>query len=192
MAIGSDLVRFESAEEALVRKASEGDRHAFETLVERHQKHVYRTALAILRDPSEADSATQDAFVRAWMSLKRFEARSTFETWITRIVVNASRDRLRQKNDARLVSADEYNDKHATPDRSPGIQRDLESRELVRIVASVVNALPERQRVIFRLRHEEERSLEDIAALLGISAATARVHLFRATSAVRNALEGKR
>ncbi|HUP65529.1 MAG TPA: sigma-70 family RNA polymerase sigma factor [Thermoanaerobaculia bacterium] len=177
----------------LIEQTLAGDDAAFELLVRRHQKSVYRVAWAILRDDAEADSVTQDTFVQAFMHLRRFERRSALETWLTRIVVNRARDVLRQRQSLRARflswSGKDRDEKFMEPaDDRPDAERDVLSAELSRSIDWAVGSLSARQQVIFRLRHDDGRSLEEIASILGLRAGTVRAHLFRALQKLRRDL----
>lgn len=174
----------------LVEQTLAGDDEAFSTLVARHQKKAFRIALAIVRDAAEADLVTQDAFVQAYMNLSRFQRRAEFETWLTRIVINRSRDSLRGRTFVSLsaVPTDQDAPHIDAVDHSPDAERQMIARQLNGAIERAVERLPAQQRVIFRLRHLEEMPLERIAQLLGLRAGTVRAHLFRAVHRLRKEL----
>lgn len=174
----------------LVEQTLAGDDEAFSELVARHQKKAFRIALAIVRDAAEADVVTQDAFVQAYMNLSRFQRRAEFETWLTRIVINRSRDALRGRSFVSLsaVRSGEDAPQIDAVDQSPDAERQMIARQLNGAIERAVERLPAQQRVIFRLRHLEEMPLERIAELLGLRAGTVRAHLFRAVHRLRKEL----
>jgi RNA polymerase sigma-70 factor, ECF subfamily len=185
------------ADSELIRRTLAGDGEAFDAIVRRHQRRIYRVAWAILRDEAEADSVTQDAFVQAYRHLKRFEGRSGLETWLTRIVVNRARDVLRGRKRWNFVpwarmdgtgtaGEPEPSDGRADPERL------VMAAQLSSAIDRAVEDLSGQQRVVFTLRHFEDRPMEEIAEMLGMKPATARVHLFRALKKVRRRLEGWR
>lgn len=182
----------EVADERLIAQTLEGDHDAFAELVARHQRRVHRTALAILRDENEAETVTHETFVQAYLKLSTFEQRACFETWLTRIVINRSRDVLRKRRWLSLtsLSEDEETERLALRSDAPDAERELSSRELSAAIEHAVDALSVQQKMIFRLRHFEDRSLEEIARLLGLRAGTVRAHLFRAVHKVRQQLAG--
>src|SRR5437016_11455434 len=85
------------ADDVCVDRARRGDKEAFRSLVERHERKAYAVALGMLRNPDEALDCVQDAFLRAWKSLPNFEGKSAFSTWLHRIVTNLAIDRLRKE-----------------------------------------------------------------------------------------------
>lgn len=182
--------------EELIARTLAGDGAAFGELVGRHQRKIFRVAWAIVRDEAEADTVTQDTFVQAYTNLAKFEGRSCFETWLTRIAINRSRDVLRRRKFVSLFGhfddGDDESPKLEIVDEQPDPERRMASQQLRRAIQKAEKRLSAQQQVIFRLRHYEERSLEEIADLLGLRAGTVRAHLFRAIHKVREELAGWR
>lgn len=179
----------EPSDLTLIERTLAGDGTAFDALVKRYQRTIYRVAYAILRNDSEADIATQDAFVQAYVHLARFEGRAEFETWLTRIAINRCRDAMRRRSWIPLHHAEDGGDGAVDPvDGRPDAEREYMSKQLERAIEGAVGSLSAQQKVIFRLRHHENLSLEEIAGMLGLRAATVRVHLFRAIHKIRQQL----
>ena len=183
----------------LVRAARSGDRQAFGQIVELHQRAVTRLAYRVLGDRDEADGAAQDAFVKAWRSLGRFREECPFEAWLSRIVVNQCRDRLKRARrrvmemaadlDVAAGSGTLANPLHQPADLAADPETRCVGREIGRTIAEQVGTLPDMQRDVFALRYYEDRSLAEIAALLRVSVGTVKTHLFRATRRVRTVVE---
>jgi len=168
-----------------------GDGHAFALLVERFQRKIFRVARAIVRDDVEADSITQDTFVQAYTHLAKFEGRAELETWLTRIAINKSRDTLRRQRFVSLITlrADNETETMLEPvDDRPDPERQLHSSQLRVAILKAERQLSSQQKTIFRLRHYENLSLEDIADHLGLRSGTVRAHLFRAIHKIRKEL----
>jgi RNA polymerase sigma-70 factor (ECF subfamily) len=181
----------------LIDRTLEGDGNAYGVLVERFQRKIYRVAFAIIRDETEADIVTQDAFVQAYTSLAKFEGRSGFETWLTRIAINRSRDFLRRRRFVSLFTLRSDEDGETETmlepvDERPDAERQVMSAQLRAAIARAERQLSAQQKVIFRLRHYENLSLEEIAEHLGLRGGTVRAHLFRAIQKVRKELAGWR
>jgi RNA polymerase sigma-70 factor (ECF subfamily) len=176
----------------LIDRVLGGDGAAFATIVERFQRVIYRVAFAIVRDHVDADTITQDTFVQAYTHLGRFQWRSELETWLTRIAINRSRDTLRRRKVATFFSLGDSSDESVTViepvDERPDPERQLLSSQLRAALARAERTLSAQQKVIFRLRHYENLSLEDIASHLGLRSGTVRAHLFRAIHKVRREL----
>jgi RNA polymerase sigma-70 factor, ECF subfamily len=183
------------SDQELIDRTLAGDGGAYGILVERFQRRIYRIAFAIVRDESEADVVTQDVFVQAYTNLGRFEGRAGLETWLTRITINRSRDSLRRRKFVSLfiVRGDDESETMIEPvDDRPDPERQLMSGQLRVAIQRAEKKLSSQQKVIFRLRHYENLSLEEIADHLGLNAGTVRAHLFRAIHKVRKELEGWR
>jgi RNA polymerase sigma-70 factor (ECF subfamily) len=176
----------------LIDRTLAGNGDAFAMLVERFQRKIFRVARSIVRDDSEADTITQDTFVQAYTHLARFEGRAELETWLTRIAINRSRDALRRRRFVSLFATRDDNGEPATflepVDERPGPERQLMASQIRKAIGKAEKQLSAQQKTIFRLRHYENLSLEDIAEAMGLRAATVRVHLFRAIHKIRKEL----
>lgn len=185
------------SDQELIARTLSGDGDAFAVLVDRYQKKVYRLACAILRDEADADVVTQDTFVQAYTHLSKFEGRSGLETWLTRIAINQSRDVLRRRKLVRFFSfGEEENDRPGVMfepvDDRPDAERQFMAVQLRAAITRAERLLSSQQKIIFRLRHYEQLSLEDIAEHLGLRSGTVRAHLFRAVHKVRKELSAWR
>lgn len=182
-----------ASEETLIERTLSGDGGAFGLLMERFQRKIYRVAYAVVRDETEADIITQDTFVQAYTHLGKFEGRSGLETWLTRIAVNRCRDLLRRRRFVSLFTlrTDDEGESETMlepVDERPDPERQLLASQLRIAIQRAERALSSQQKVIFRLRHYENLSLEDIAAHLGLQSGTVRAHLFRAIHKIRKEL----
>ena len=178
-------------DQELIDRTLAGDENAFAMIVERYQRQIFRTARAIVRDDSEADVVTQDTFVQAYTHLSKFEGRAELETWLTRIAINRSRDSLRRRRFVSLFTLRDDGETEAIiepVDERPDPERQFQSAELRVAIRKAERTLSAQQKTIFRLRHYENLSLEDIADALGLRAGTVRAHLFRAIHKVRKEL----
>ena len=179
------------ADSELISRTLEGDGNAFALIVERFQRKIFRVAYAIVRDETEADTITQDTFIQAYTHLRSFERRAELETWLTRIAINRSRDVLRRRKFVSLFTTndDGENEVMFEPvDERPDPERQLMASQLRVAIQRAERLLSAQQKVIFRLRHYENLSLEDIAENLGLRAGTVRAHLFRAIHKIRKEL----
>ncbi len=179
----------------LIARTLGGDGSAYAILVGRFQRKIFRVAYSIVRDPVEADSVTQDTFVQAYTNLAKFEERAELETWLTRIAINRSRDVLRRRRFVALFAAPTEDDREVVfepIDERPDQERQVSSSQLRAAIERAELKLSAQQKIIFRLRHYEDLSLEDIADHLGLRAGTVRAHLFRAIHKIRKELAGWR
>lgn len=176
-----DEVRCVDEDEALVRAAQAGDRAAFTTLFDRHHGRVYAMCSRLLRDPAEVEDAVQHAFLEAWRCLDRFEGRSRFSTWITRIAIHTClgvRRRLKRLfvTDAPPTESADlgWAPRPMLPDEGAA---HLDRR---RAVDDVLAKLSARKRVVFVLAELEGMTAPEIAQILDIPDATVRTRLFHA------------
>ena len=169
----------------LIARARRGDLQAFEEVVRLYQRRVYGVALRIVRAHDVADDVAQEAFVRAWRSLDRFELGRPFGPWICRIAANLAVNHVRSPR-AREQGLPEG---HAeTPASDPGPLGAVLDAEARRVLDAAVAGLPAEQRAVFVLRSVEEMSYEAIADALGLSPGTVMSRLFRAREKLARAL----
>jgi RNA polymerase sigma-70 factor (ECF subfamily) len=168
-------------------------RERFGALVALLQRRALRVAFHYLRNAADADEAVQDAFVKVFLHIEQYNEDLSFDVWFTRILVNASLDRLKARGRQQrfiVPAADEQDERsvHLMPGHEPSGERRLLARERWAQVSRQVAALPDRQRLVFTLTHVDEQTPGEIAAATGMSPATVRVHLFRALRKLRGVL----
>ena len=169
----------------LIARARQGDLRAFEEIVRLYERRVYGVALRIVRAHDVADDVAQEAFVRAWRSLDRFELGRPFGPWVCRIAANLAVNHVRSPR-AREEGLPEG---HAeTRGADPGPLAAVLDAEAKRVLDDAVAGLPAEQRAVFVLRAVEEMSYAEIADALGISPGTVMSRLFRARERLARAL----
>ncbi|WP_338682201.1 sigma-70 family RNA polymerase sigma factor [Streptomyces acidiscabies] len=177
--------RSDTDDALLAVRAAEGDEDAFAVLVQRHAPSLTRLATRLLGTGTEAEDAVQDAFLSAWRRLPEFQGRSSFGTWIYRIVTNRCLNVLRSRRptasleEAKDVAAAEYS-------TSPA--RITEGRSAVRELREALDLLTAEQRACWVLRELDGRSYEFVAEAVGISEEAVRARVFRARRCLTQAL----
>jgi RNA polymerase sigma-70 factor, ECF subfamily len=166
----------------LVERIRQGDVRAMELLMRRHNRMLYRTARAILRDDAEAEDAVQEAYLRAYKALPGFRGESKVSTWLVRIAANEALGRRR-----RAIRGGEVLPLDAIPEEADP-KDDMLRVEMRRILEMRIDALPEAYRTVFMLRALEELSVEETAAALQIPEPTVRTRFFRARGLLRESL----
>src|SRR5712692_3182494 len=171
-------------ERQLVRLAQKGEKAAFETLVHRHQHRVFAVARGILKRQEDVEDVAQQVFVKAYFSLKRFDQRAAFSTWLYKITVNECWDLLRKKKVRPLVYEADLSEEQARriitseeEGAGPDISERLEARQRVE---RLLEGLDERDRLMLILKEVEGFSIEEIGEVLDLNANTVKVRLFRA------------
>ena len=169
----------------LVRRAQREDKEAFEELIRRHQHRVFAVAGGIVRRREDVEDVAQQVFVKAYFSLKRFDQRAAFSTWLYKITVNECWDMLRKRKVRPLVYEADMSEEQARQVISsaekgkdePDISERLEARQRVE---RLLDGLDERDRLMLILKEVEGFSIEEIADVLDLNANTVKVRLFRA------------
>ena len=183
----------------LLPRVRAGDAGAFEVLMRRHNRRLYRVARSLMREPAEAEDALQEAYLSAYRSLASFRGDSALATWLTRIVVNECTGRLRRRarrdNIVPIVAAHALpeeegetmpEDPSAADEETP--DRALLRSELRSLLERKIDELPQDFRSVFVMRSVEELSVEETAQCLAIPEATVRTRHFRARSLLRASL----
>ena len=177
----------------LAQRVAGGDRSAFEQLMRRYNRRLYRLARASLGDEAEAKDALQDAYLSAYRSIGRFRGEATLSTWLSRLVLNACGERRRRshrrENIVPILSTERAMDSAArVPDGGEQPEQLVARTQIRRVLERKVGELPEIFRVVFMLRSVEELSVEEIADILAISPETVRSRHFRAKGMLRESL----
>jgi RNA polymerase sigma-70 factor (ECF subfamily) len=186
LTVVTDIDIAEASDEAIVVRVVAGETAAFETLVRRHNRRVFRAVRAILKTDDEAEDVMQEAYVSAFAHLAAFGGRARFSTWLVRIAVHEALRRLRQGK--RLVSMDETQleeEPMATTRDPEGAASDLELRKLLE---DAVDTLPVGFRAVFVMRAVEGMSVGEIAEALDIPEETVRTRHHRARGLLRSGL----
>jgi len=170
------------ADQQLVMEALRGDPDAFTTLVQRYERAVYHLAYRTMRQEEEAKDVAQEAFFKAYRSLKTFKPGAKFSTWIFAITYHACCDRLNR----RKRYSDEELPERADSARGPAdsVIADDEARRL----RAAILQLPEKYRTVVTLYHLQGKQYDEIATVLGIPVGTVKTHLFRAKEQLRRIL----
>ena len=187
MLAAADLGNAHSRSEAdderdLVDAARNGDSRAFDLLVERHQRAIFRLCYRLAQNAEDAADLTQEALLRAFRSIRSFRGESAFGTWLYRIALNTCRS-FRSARRAVHEELTEYSAVSA-PDGTLRLEQD----ERARTVRDAVARLPEKQKATLVLKIYHEMTHEQIAAVLGTSVGTAKANLFHALAGLRRML----
>jgi RNA polymerase sigma-70 factor (ECF subfamily) len=181
-------------ESLLVEAARGGDMAAFEALVRRYDRNVFRIAQHITQNREDAEDVVQDAFLKAYQNLGQFQGQSKFYTWLVRIAVNEALMRLRRRRPERMVSIDEdlKTEEDSMPreiaDWSPNPEQQYTQAELKEILGKTIQGLPPSFRTVFVLRDVEGLSTEETAAALELSVPAVKSRLLRARLQLRERL----
>jgi len=179
---------------ALVERVRDGDVSAYDTLVRKYERQLFRIAQHITQNREDAEDVMQDAFLKAYEKLDQFQGNSKFYTWLVRIAVNESLMRLRKRRSGKMVSIDEdiQTEEGSMPrdfaDWDPNPEQNYTQAELTEILRKTIQGLPRGFRVVFVLRDVEGLSTEETAETLGLSIPAVKSRLLRARLQLRERL----
>ena len=170
------------------------DSAEFEALMRKYNRMLFRTARAILHDDAEAEDVLQEAYIKAYGAMGSFRGDAKVSTWLARIVANEALQRLRKQNRRGAIvplrsvdSVDEINEiPEGSMSKTP--ERSAARAEIRKLLEKRIDALPDAYRPVFVLRAVEEMSVDEIAEVLRVPAATVRTRFFRARSLLRESL----
>jgi RNA polymerase sigma-70 factor (ECF subfamily) len=178
----------------LVAHAVSGDTFAFERIMRRYNRLLFRTARSIMKNDGETEDVLQEAYLRAWGALSGFRADAKLSTWLVRIVVNEALGRKRKQSariialDTAMISPELQPDERMEDDPDGRPERMAMRAEMRRLMESHIDALPDAYRTVFMLRAVEELDVDEVAAVLQLPAATVRSRFFRARGLLRESL----
>jgi RNA polymerase sigma-70 factor (ECF subfamily) len=179
---------------ALVERVRRGDLSAYDTLVRKYERQLFRIAQHITQNREDAEDVMQDAFLKAYEKLDQFQGNSKFYTWLVRIAVNESLMRLRKRRTGKMVSIDEDVETdegyvpRELPDWAPNPEQNYTQTELGEILRKTIQGLPQGFRVVFVLRDIDGLSTEETAESLGLSVPAVKSRLLRARLQLRDRL----
>jgi RNA polymerase sigma-70 factor (ECF subfamily) len=181
-------------DQQIVERVQRGDKRAFELLVGKYQRKIFRLLSRLIRDPAEIEDVAQEAFIKAYRALPNFRGESAFYTWLYRIAINTAKNylvaqgrRAPTSTEAVVDDAEQFDDAEqlrdvATPDSM------LLSKQVGEAVNRAIDRLPEELRTAIVLRELEGLSYEEIAASMDCPIGTVRSRIFRAREAIANEL----
>lgn len=190
-------VEIQGNEEKLIRAGQRGDEQAVEALFRRYQRPLFQTALRVLGNAEDAEDALQDGLLSAYRNLRRFEGRSQFSTWLTRIVINAALMRRRSAKARPAVSLDETPREDELPaterfaDNGPTPEQVFANTEIREMISENLDELSPLLRTAFVLREVQGYSTGEAAKKLGVTENTLKARLWRARHQLAERLGGR-
>jgi RNA polymerase sigma-70 factor (ECF subfamily) len=178
------------SDETLAARARDGDRTAFELLMRRNNRRVYRTIRAVLRDGVEVEDAMQEAYVSAFTHMGQWSGDVRWSTWLCRIAYNEALARLRRRR--RFISVDvssEAGMKETPKTAAPDPERATGDRELARVLEGAIDRLPDIYRAVLMLRQIDGLGVAETAAILDVAEEVVKTRLHRARALLRAELE---
>jgi RNA polymerase sigma-70 factor, ECF subfamily len=179
---------------ALVERVKSGDLDAFSAIVDKYQNRIYSAVLNYVYNSEDAYDITQDAFVKAYSNLNRFNSSSAFYTWLYRIAINTAIDALRKRKSRPVESLedDKITQTGFEPvgtDIADDPERSLANRELARHLQAAIGSLSNKLRSVIVLHDVEGLSQEEVAQIIGVPVGTVKSRVSRARAEIRRHLE---
>lgn len=173
-------------------QVQQGDMNAYQELIRRYQKKIFRVISGYHRNPEDAMEVLQDTFLKVYTARRTWERRNSFSAWLYRIAINASIDRYRRGDKGRTASLEDVGESNLVRSgmlhRPPGPLDRLRDDERRQLLEEAIRRLPERQRVVLSLRYFGEMQLEEIASTLECPLGTVKSNLHKAVSNLRDLL----
>lgn len=183
-----------SVDQELVARVQRGDKAAFDLLVRKYQHKIAKLVSRYVRDRSEVEDVTQEAFIKAYRALRGFRGDSAFYTWLYRIAINTAKNYLVAQGRRPLTAEVEPEDAEAMASEHGNVselltpERSMLTEEIARTVERAIAALPEDLRTAITLREIDGLSYDDIAVAMDCPIGTVRSRIFRAREAIDNEL----
>jgi len=171
----------------LITRILQGEKDLYALIVRRYNQRLYRVGMGILNDDTEVEDAMQVAYISAWENLGKFKFRSSFSTWLTRIMINESLLRTKKRKHFLEMKEDTINQYEQSISPQNVISK-LINADLRKKLEEAIQKLPEKYRTVFILREIESLSVSETKACLAISDINVKVRLNRAKTMLRNAL----
>ena len=177
---------------SLIRRAQEGERAAFDTLIRVYDQNVLRLALQVVGSPEEARDLYQEVFLKVYRSIRQFRLEAKFSTWLYRVVMNVCLDHLRRQSTRKEVTVPQPKEGEpeffqTVPDERPTLnpERAIHSQEIGHRIQVALERLNPRERMVFELKHYQGLKLRAIGEICKTSEQTVKNCLFRATQKLR-------
>jgi RNA polymerase sigma-70 factor (ECF subfamily) len=194
ISINKNTVSDHSGDLDLVRRALTRDANAFRTIMQTHNLRLYRIARGVVRNDGEAEDVVQEAYLNAFAHLDTFRGDASLATWLSRIVINEARGRLRRQRRASVVAATFVRDAQIIQfplSKNDNPEQAMAQRQILQLIERAIDKLPNLYRVVFVVRVIEGLSIEETANLLAIRPETVKTRLHRARHLVRQQLNAQ-
>ncbi len=190
--------RFESREEdsLLIKRALTGDQKAFRKLRLKYYDAIFKLVNRMIRNREEVEDLTQEAFIKAFTSLERFDNQYSFSTWLYKIATNNSIDHIRKKklqtfSINKPIESEESDYSFELPDTNLEPDQELIASQRKKMLDEAMNALPPKYRQVILMRHVDEKEYQEIAKTLKLPLGTIKAHIFRARELLYKQLRDK-
>lgn len=168
----------------LIKQCQNGDQAAFKTLVEKHQAYAYTLAFRLLWQRQDAEDIVQEAFVRVWRHIGKFDLQKKFTTWLYQIVIRLCYDSLKARKRKNRI----FQVKKLDPDAFVPSENNDQNKEKLEDLITVLETLSPKQKLVFTLRDLHDFSIDQVASLTDLSTGSIKSNLYHARKTIRNQL----
>jgi RNA polymerase sigma-70 factor (ECF subfamily) len=180
----------------LIHSALRGEQSAFKRLMKKYHDPIYNLIARIIRNKGQVEDLTQEAFVKAFASLKNFNEEYAFSTWLYKIATNSSIDYIRKRkldtfSIDKPIALEESDYTFELPDTTYQPDKNLIQRQRTHLIEEAIDRLPEKYKKVIVLRHTEDRDYAEIAKMLKLPIGTVKAHIFRARELLNKYLRDK-
>lgn len=178
----------EIKDQQIIEDILKGDKEKYAVLMRKYNQRLYRISKGYLMDEAEIEDVMQDAYVKGFQNLSKFENRSQFGTWMTRILINECLQRLKRKKKVDLIDASEENSEIMKITDKNNPEKQSLNKELKELLENAISNLPEKYRSVFIMREVEKMNIEETCGAMGITESNVKIRLNRAKEMLRNTL----
>jgi RNA polymerase sigma-70 factor (ECF subfamily) len=180
----------------LIADAIAGRQDAYKRLMKKYHNAIYHLIIRMVGHNDDVEDLTQEAFIKAFNSIASFNDEFAFSTWLYKIATNNCIDYLRKRklktfSIDRPISSQDGDQQYEIPDDSHTPDSEILQDQQTTTIRNAIDALPEKYRVVIVMRHQEEKSYEEIAEELALPLGTVKAHIFRAREMLYRQLRGK-
>jgi RNA polymerase sigma-70 factor (ECF subfamily) len=176
-------------DDEIISRVRQGEKNLYATIIRRYNQRLYRVGMGIVNDDSEVEDAMQVTYINAWKNLEKFKFKSSFSTWLTRIMINECLLRIKKRKHFLEMKEEMVNHYQQDTNQQTAVSK-LLNAELRKTLEQAIHGLPEKYRTVFILREIENLSVAETKECLAISEINVKVRLNRAKSMLRNSLAG--
>lgn len=182
------MTETETTDEQIIAEVLAGNKEQYSLLMRKYNQRLYRISKGYIRDENEIEDVMQDAYVKGFQNLVKFEGRAQFGTWITRILINECLQHIRKTNKKELFenSGNIITMNNITDHQNP--ETDALNKELKQVLEKKIESLPEKYKIVFLMREVEQMSIEETSQVLEISIANVKIRANRAKAMLRQSL----
>jgi RNA polymerase sigma factor (sigma-70 family) len=178
----------EITDEQIISEILSGNKEKYALLMQKYNQRLYRIGKGYIKDEAEIEDVMQETYIKAFQNLSKFENRSQFPTWISRILINECLQRIKKANRETVIQNNEENiiAMNITDNQNP--EKNTLNKELKQVLEKNIESLPEKYKLVFLMREVEQMSIEETSQVLDISIANVKIRFNRAKEMLRTSL----